>query len=560
MNNIHEITGFSVISTNNDRNVLNDVTRDDLIDILKQIMTESKCDKITPIIEDIIAHTGYNGDPHEVKIDQLVESVLERVYNYWLNYGFSGSYDYFKDSIFKYYKSCTNFSLLLGKKVDIITSVRDVFNAILDHDTTVTDFNNINIFSFSEKDRKWDGLYSGVRFQTDGSLKYAPDTEPTIEFNSNGEPWYKWELEIPKKLRYSKISLNVYADNPNYTIMYRLSTDEQWSVMPTSITVPNELPDISDNTFDMRKEELLTYQFKIEFNTTPFILQDIVTVIDTSMSITDDPTLMTIYRDIPHTEAWDKYFSIGKPSTDVFGWYANINPNYIKDTDVSWLPQQCTFEIAAQAHQNRLLINDKKYPGSLLVSDFIIASDNNQYIFEIYTQIIGGFTSPIPSITNMSALSNVYIGIRIKNNGEIIDKLTTSDLAKSNRALYRFMVSCDFDTNTFTIWYIDENGLTSVSKTSITNANFKNIQSWKILNPADFTRNSFIGLHEFICYNDNSPDLQFINTMIMTDISDRPYVPIETIETTGNVITVTNNYFGFEESNYEPFDTNPFHK
>lgn len=552
MSDINQITGFTVISTNADRNVLHDVTRDDLVDILNRMFVESKCDKITAIVEDILSHMKFDGDPHEFTMEQLKESVLEKVYAHWLSYGYAGDFDYFKDFIFKYYKSCTFFSLIMGRRVDVMTSVRNVFNAILDHNVTINDYDHISVFSFSERERQWDGYYSGVKFKTDGTLAFSPDSEPSVIHHSNGAPWYKWDVEIPKKLGDSIITFSVDTDNTNYLIYYKLSTDDTWTPYTNKIVVPNMLPDNTDSTFDIVKEELLTYQFKIEYLDTPFVLTDIITTIDTSNVITDDPALQELYKDIPHTNAWNKFFDFGTPSRSTFGWYAYINPKYVQDTDTSWIRRQCTFELAVQAHQNLLISSDKIYPSTLYISNFVLSNDI--YKLEFYTKIIGAFSESIPTITNMAILSNVYIGVKLIKNNETIDEISTPDLGPCNRALYRYMCSCDFDTNTFKIWYHDETGLVSVGKTSKEYFDLKIPTEWKVPNPANFVTNTYIGLHELVCYDEIVTDKRFIEVLTMTDISDRPYVPI------GYVSKLDDNYFGFNEYDAaDPFDVSPFY-
>ena len=554
MSDTNQITGFTLISTNNDRNVLNDVTRDDLVDILNRMFKVSKCDSITKIVDDIIAHINHDGsDPHELEMDQLIESVLEKIYEYWLNYGFHGSYEEFVSHIFRYLKMCTRFSLFIGREVDTVTSVRNVFNAIVDHDLTVNSYDGLSKFSFSEKERKWGGILSGVRINANHVLEYAPEDMPTLEYNQNGDPWYKWDIKIPKKLRNGIINIEVDSDNPKYSVSYKLDTENIWTILSNNtLVVPDMLPNISDPTFDTVKEEVLVYQFKIEYSDTPFILNDIVIHIDLSTTVTDDPTLAELYKEVPHQNFIEKFFNIGDVPNDVFSWYSYINSTCLKGDTATWLPKQCTFNVAAQAHQNRLIeSNGNRFSSSLLVPDFRIYS--HPYTFEIYTQIIGTFTSHVQTLTNMISLSNVYIGIRIKYGDDIVYKLLTTDLALSNRSLYRFMCTCNFETNTFGIYYQNENGLQYISKKCVVDCNFTLSQKWEVVNPADLVLNSFIGLHELVCYDKIITDTTFVDTITLVDISDRPYVPVERSE-------ITNDYFGFEGSNYNPFNTYPLIK
>ena len=117
------------------------------------------------------------------------------------------------------------------------------------------------------------------------------------------------------------------------------------------------------------------------------------------------------------------------------------------------------------------------------------------------------------------------------------------------------MCTCDFETNTFGIYYQDENDLQYISKKCVIDCNFLLSQKWEVVTPADIMSNSFIGLHELVCYDKIITDTTFINALTIVDISDRPYVPIERID-----LNNINDYIGFEEADYKPFDTYPFIK
>ena len=104
MSNNQKITDFSLISTNQDYNVLNDVTRGDIVDILDNIFLKSKASKINEILEQILEHTKDNqeSDPHGLSKDSLSENVLDKIYEFWLNRGNNGSLDDLKEIIYRF--------------------------------------------------------------------------------------------------------------------------------------------------------------------------------------------------------------------------------------------------------------------------------------------------------------------------------------------------------------------------------------------------------------------------------------------------------------------------
>lgn len=535
------VTGFNVISTNFGRNAMHDVTRDDLFDILENMLRVSKAEKLTTILELIANHTTQHPDPHEVRIDQLAESAVDRMYNYWLNQGFRGTLDQFQSCIYKYNVICDFFTLFVGKDESQITSVKNVSDLITDHDIYINDYENINIFTISEKESKWHGIYSGIRLQSDETLEYADPSIPTLEYNENGDPWYEWHIVFPKHLFDSTISIAVDTNNTNYSIKYKiLELNTNWENINSPIKVT-----IADNEF-------LTYLFKLEYHSVPFKLNDIVTTIDASAVLTDDPNRIDLFRNVAHDNIWYDFFNIGlykAPETN-FSWFANINSTELKNTDTEWFSPKCTFNIAMQAHQN-LLVDHKGYPAALVIPVFTLTDGNNT--FEIYSKVIGEFTSHIPTTENMVTLGSVYLGINLTWGTDNIRKIITPDIVATNKALYRIMCMCDFTTNTFKIMYNNGSTVSSVSKTYQVAFNLLHPTNWLIKYPAEYTTNAYIGLHELVHYPTIVTDTDFIEKIMFMDMTDIPYVPYRHVD-------LVDTNFGFSEANYEPFDTYPFAK
>lgn len=194
MSNNQKITDFSLISTNQDYNVLNDVTRGDIVDILDNIFLKSKASKINEILEQILEHTKDNqeSDPHGLSKDSLSENVLDKIYEFWLNRGNNGSLDDLKEIVYRFIKYANELNILNNDNDNYLTvSAKEVYEYLKNnHDDVINSYEPISLISISEKEHNWSGELSGVEIQTNKTIKSVSDETPTIYPNSNGESFY----------------------------------------------------------------------------------------------------------------------------------------------------------------------------------------------------------------------------------------------------------------------------------------------------------------------------------------------------------------------------------
>ena len=126
------IDNWNLVSTNMDDNALNDVTRDDLVDIIENALQVSKAYKVTEILDTIIAHMkGYGtSDPHETQMDQMTETVIDRIYEYWLGQCFNGTPDDLRDHLYAYFQYANKLTTFIAQQPTTITKVKAAWDAL----------------------------------------------------------------------------------------------------------------------------------------------------------------------------------------------------------------------------------------------------------------------------------------------------------------------------------------------------------------------------------------------------------------------------------------------
>lgn len=235
------IREWHLVSSNMGPNILNDVTRGDLVDIIDRMFVKSKASLMAEILQLYIDHTKNfgNSNPHELQMDQLIDTVFDRLYSEWLNQGYNGTHDDFRDVIYTYRTYANELSLYNGKDKNMITPVKSVYKYLTEHHDAVVNTYDNTIFKISERDTNWsNGIISGMELNFDKKYNDVPNSDHlTIYPNENGKVWYKWTIRIPQKLVHSLLTIKVDTDN-SYTIKYRIpSSFDDWRILPEPLEI-----------------------------------------------------------------------------------------------------------------------------------------------------------------------------------------------------------------------------------------------------------------------------------------------------------------------------------
>lgn len=407
MSKINTFDKFALISTNQDYNLLHDVTRDDIVDIINNIFTVSKASTINTILETILAHTTPQDDPHGLTMDQLKEKVIDRVYTFWLDKGYNGTLDEFRDMLYNWITYANVMHIVQAVLDDhFATSAKDTIEYFTGHHTEVIDsYLPVAKMTLSEKNHHWSGVLSGVELQTNQTLHSVPDTDPTIWPNKNGDVWYTWSVTIPKLFWKADLKIQIYTNHahtlsykmgeyvPDWTrlnttviesdvehlytdtVVYQSSSIDLFDItilppdvangeveldyitpyrypLPTNVekllisrkSMGEEVPDFTIE----RWRETVTINFKLEFgeNTQDIKIEDVLTVIDASNSWTDDPFFKELYRDPPHANLFEPLLSV-------------TNDKIYSDPTFSW-----SHVISHKFNQGRFIKNNTNFTNS----------------------------------------------------------------------------------------------------------------------------------------------------------------------------------------------------
>ena len=178
MSQAYAITDWTIQSTNMDKNVLHDVTRGDLVDIIDRLYRDADIDTITQLYDLIFAHTAGYGvvDPHETTTAVMEHGVIDSVYAYWLKRGYTGTMGDFKDTLYRYCQRANKYMLFTGLSDSSVTTVRVVDDYIQSfHDRKVNEYGSSAIFAFSEKAARWSGLLSGLQIRSSEDSGFAEE-------------------------------------------------------------------------------------------------------------------------------------------------------------------------------------------------------------------------------------------------------------------------------------------------------------------------------------------------------------------------------------------------
>lgn len=574
MSNNQKITDFSLISTNQDYNVLNDVTRGDIVDILNNIFLKSKASKINEILEQILEHTKDNqeSDPHGLSKDSLSENVLDKIYEFWLNRGNNGSLDDLKEIIYRFIKYANELNILNNDNDNYLTvSAKEVYEYLKNnHDVVINSYEPISLISISEKEHNWSGELSGVEIQTNKTIISVSDETPTIYPNSNGESFYIWNIIIPKKF-YNGILKIKTLTNKSFNLYYKIiNQHNDWIQIQSTIIEDSSITPIYENTNIFQSEEIeisesIEISFKITWgeNTRKVITEDIQTIIDVSKSLTDDPEKNELYRNPPHENKLANFVNFDKNIYE----YPKFSWSHIVSETLSngYFPPKDSLE---------LYLNSKNLQNNIhwfnhLEGSFLLTVQTNSNLYSdinntIYKEVILQYFNVSGETTNNNSLitiSSVIGGLYEKhNNGErnelatmVNDVLTfatsfriarvdsikfyihlkynnnnitiiTPNLISINRPLWKMLFTYDTVNHLYRLYYLqDSNTIKMIEDASLAVLKFNMLQ-WRIFKPARIYDNSFVGIHQLDYWNKVLTNENHIKDILSTDMRKIPYL------------------------------------
>lgn len=574
MSNNQKITDFSLISTNQDYNVLNDVTRGDIVDILDNIFLKSKASKINEILEQILEHTKDNqeSDPHGLSKDSLSENVLDKIYEFWLNRGNNGSLDDLKEIIYRFIKYANELNILNNDNDNYLTvSAKEVYEYLKNnHDVVVNSYELISLISISEKEHNWSGELSGVEIQTNKTIKSVSDETPTIYPNSNGESFYIWNIIIPKKF-YNGILKIKTLTNKSFNLYYKIiNQHNDWIQIQSTIIEDSSITPIYENTNIFQSEEIeisesIEISFKITWgeNTRKVITEDIQTIIDVSKSLTDDPEKNELYRNPPHENKLANFVNFDKNIYEYpkFSWShivsETLSNGYFPPKDslelyldsknlqnnIHWFNHlEGSFLLTVQTNSNLYSdINNTIYKEVILQYFNVSGETTNNNSLITISSVIGGLyekhnngeRNELATMVNdvltfatsfrIARVDSIKFYIHLKYNNNNIT-IITPNLISINRPLWKMLFTYDTVNHLYRLYYLqDSNTIKMIEDASLAVLKFNMLQ-WRIFKPARIYDNSFVGIHQLDYWNKVLTNENHIKDILSTDMRKIPYL------------------------------------
>ena len=574
MSNNQKITDFSLISTNQDYNVLNDVTRGDIVDILDNIFLKSKASKINEILEQILEHTKDNqeSDPHGLSKDSLSENVLDKIYEFWLNRGNNGSLDDLKEIIYRFIKYANELNILNNDNDNYLTvSAKEVYEYLKNnHDVVINSYEPISLISISEKEHNWSGEVSGVEIQTNKTIISVSDETPTVYPNSNGESFYIWNIIIPKKF-YNGILKIKTLTNKSFNLYYKIiNQHNDWVQIQSTIIEDSSIIPIYENTNIFQSEEIeisesIEILFKITWgeNTREVITEDIQTIIDVSKSLTDDPEKNELYRNPPHENKLANFVNFDKNIYEYpkFSWShivsETLSNGYFPPKDsldlylnsknlqnnIHWFNHlEGSFLLTVQTNSNLYSdINNTIYK-EIILQYFNVSGEttNNNSLITI-SSVIGGLyekhnngeRNELATMVNdvltfatsfrIARVDSIKFYIHLKYNNNNIT-IITPNLISINRPLWKMLFTYDTVNHLYRLYYLqDSNTIKMIEDASLAVLKFNMLQ-WRIFKPARIYDNSFVGIHQLDYWNKVLTNENHIKDILSTDMRKIPYL------------------------------------
>lgn len=135
--------GWHLFSTNQSKRTLSGVTANDVVSIINGLMSKHKLNNIDALSDLIHEHITKRDNPHHVTPEQLPKSVLEALYELWLEEGKLGDIDYMSDVVFQYTNIADWETMLEGLDENTAVPIKIVMDYLLRHDALIDAHSNI---------------------------------------------------------------------------------------------------------------------------------------------------------------------------------------------------------------------------------------------------------------------------------------------------------------------------------------------------------------------------------------------------------------------------------
>lgn len=549
--NKNSITGFNVITTNDDNTVLNNVTRDDIIDIIVEIKKISKVSKFTEIMDLFDKHIKqYNKinpldyryeliteicnllqttipidgvipstNPHNTKIEHLVGNILDRLYALWLLRGNSESLDSFRQVIFNVFKYGSALDVFNRRREDLLISVAEFRNYFLRFHEDLLDKYDDAIFVVSQSKLHWPGSVQGY-------LVTASPDDPSrtilVKESVDSTTTYTCSIDISPRFK----SANVYVDissTAELSVDYRIGAQTTWVPLTDKIFVDvykqvledGEIIDILDpQTYRYRLpvelNKLLTSKLSlanelnvsVEFRILPkevefgiHTIDDISIIVDGTDQISDDIYKIEFYADTPHESIIDKFISNDISSTYISDYYTtNCLCSSTEPFSFNTSGSIC-FRCQPTFYNFRTPKGDEIIKDEIITYELLSLKTNTNKLLTITVTIHGKHIVGTNSKYSYGSITNMYLSL--------VDRYGTayplSTLAKDNRSVYSGVITY-VNGNNISYSYRDTQGTVITKLLPLTEITDTPILVTPTLMVGDDKFGNIIGTHELVYY------------------------------------------------------------
>ena len=133
------ITEWHNISTAVPTISINGILFQDILSILKKIYDRECVENWELFKDELFDHVVNQNNPHKVTIEQLKTSIIDYLYNVWLQNGFSGSKEDFIIMLFKFIRLTGNYEdIIKGTDEELVPLLKALHDYITWHDTSIT--------------------------------------------------------------------------------------------------------------------------------------------------------------------------------------------------------------------------------------------------------------------------------------------------------------------------------------------------------------------------------------------------------------------------------------
>lgn len=500
------ISGWNIVSTNSSDIVMDDVTRDDIIDIITEIKKISRVDKLVDILKTFDGHiklynkvnlldyrydlatsvnqllitTIKDGDPvpsvnpHNTRLKYLTGNILNKLYTTWLLRGNSESMDAFRDLLYKYQKYGTLLDVFNHTSDEVLISVKefvDYFNMY--HNNLLDIFDN-DVFVISQKNTQWSGEIHGLELTADPDDHTKKILSKTDRYAEN--IWYTCHVDISPRFESAKAHLEIDSEE-EMKVEYKLENQSSWIELTDYVLVdiykqflPSgeiinildsssyryRLPTELENLFTGKITSQADLNVTVNFRVSPkrnsdqlFDIRDIFIIVDGDGKISDDIYKREFYANPPHSTILAKFFNHGIDKIPSATCVANKRI----------LPESFNFKVISGSicckYQPYTAIKKTLPVGSTNVEQmykntvYKLVDTNNKTLIEVVANITGTLVSP-----------DIYSNIK-DINFVLIDKdgveHSLFNGTASLRNIYNFVISY-ISFNYIKVFYQDNTG------------------------------------------------------------------------------------------------------